>query len=360
MNKWLIVGCITFLLFTGVVFPQKETKPTPIPGMRGGIFNLPDISVIGDIVNKMNVRNEFSKNELFVREIELALQGYIYPEMKADVFLAMHREGDNEEAEIDEAYVSFLNLFNAFTLIAGKKYIDFGKINKIHQHERPYVDQPSVFTNFFGEHAFVGEGASLDFLLPLPFFAKFTSGVWRIPAVDHGSESEEPDEFGLRDIVYSGRIWISFPLFDISELELGGSTAIGKGFQFLEHMDNVKVYGLDLTYKFWPSAYEQFLLQSEFFNLIREIPDEKLIRYGFYTFIGYRFNKYLGAGIRYDWTENAIPEIKRTNNVSGVITNFLTETTMLRLQYGYNFDKESHEVYLQFVFGIGPHAHPLQ
>ncbi|UCD38607.1 MAG: hypothetical protein JSW54_03760 [Fidelibacterota bacterium] len=330
--------------------------------MRGVPKNLPDVSLVGDISAKLTAdTSDFYRNRITIREIEFALQGYLYPEMRADAFFAFHRHGDHVEAEICEGYVSFLNLFGGFGLIVGKKHTDFGKVNKLHQHHVPYTDRPVVLTNFFGEHGLVGEGASLDYLLHLPVFLQLTIGAWRAESAAHHDEHEEAEkQFSLADEFYTARAWASFPVGMAAELEIGGSGAVGQGAHHEEHKDDVRVMGLDATLKAWPSTYQRLILQGELLQLTRELPGDELTRWGFYTFLGYRFTRYWDAGLRYDWTENALPEREQTQKISAMVTNHLTETTKLRIQYGYCCDEQEHEAVIQLIFGIGPHSHPLE
>lgn len=360
--RYLLKFAIVILLLADFTSAQDEPQDTPLPGMRGVPKNLPDVSLVGDVVAKASEdKSDFYRNKILIREIEFALQGYLYPEMRADVFLAFHRHGDHVEAEICEGYASFLNVLGGLSLLVGKKHVDFGKVNKLHQHHVPYADRPVVLTNFFGEHGLVGEGASLDYLLPLPFFLQLTLGAWRAESEAHAEEDvEESEEFALVDEVYTSRAWASFPVGDNSELEVGGSGAIGKGILHGEQKDEAKVVGLDVTFKFWPSAYQRLFLQGEVLNLIRELPTGSIERWGFYNFIGYRFNKYWDAGVRYDWAENALPQKDTTREFSAFITDHLTETTMVRFQYGYGFDTGIHDAVIQLIFGIGPHSHPLE
>ena len=340
------------------VLSQEQTVNNP--NSRSAESNLPDISVIGDITNSLSVHHDFYSNDLSVREVEFAFQGYIAPEARADIFFAMHMHEGSLAAEICEGYVTFLNVVDGLNLKAGKIHIDFGKINKVHQHERPYVDSPLVLTNFFGEHGLVGEGAVLGYLLPLPVFVQIDLGAWRVAGHTHEAGSSCGNDFSLANIVYTGRLWSSFSTGETSELELGGSVAAGNGAHYLEHQDEAKVYGLDLTFKLWPSSFERLIFQNEYLYLVRLVPVGELKRGGFYSYLGYRFNKNFEAGLRYDYTENAFPENETLSKTSCILTNNLTEMTKLRLQYGYNNEANSHEVSLQLVFGVGPHSHPLQ
>ena len=351
------------LLFICVVAHQVKSQDTPLPGMRGTPANIPDVSLVGDMCGKLSDdTNDNDRNKIFIREIEFALQGYLYPEMRADAIMAFHRHGDHVEAEICEGYVSFFNILGGFNLIAGKRHIDFGKVNKPHQHHVPYVDRALVLTQFFGEHEFAGEGASLDFLLPLPFYLQIAIGAWQA-GHEHAHDedhAEAGDQFSLADNMITSRMWASFALGDHAELEVGGSGLAGHGPHHEDQKDDVLVLGTDLTLKMWPSTYQRLLLQAEILRLQRELPDERLERWGCYAFCGYRFSKYWDAGLRYDWAQNALPDEDLQQKLVLVATNSLTETTKVRLQYGFMVESHTNEALLQLIFGIGPHSHPLE
>lgn len=325
--------------------------------------NLPDISILGDLTAQTSTDEAATdRNKVTLRGIELALQGNLYPEMRADVFLAFHRHDGALELEVCEASVSFLRLFvDGFGLQAGKIHVDFGKLNKIHQHERPFVDQPLVLTNFFGPHGLVGEGVVINYLFPLPFFLRLDGGVWWVPvkAHDHAA-GEEPVEFGMAGEVHTARLWSGFSLGDKAELELGASGAQGNGSHYLEHQDEVKIAGGDVTFRYLPASHQRIIFQNELFYLDRKVPIGTLDRMGMYSYLGVQFNKYWDAGLRYDWAENAFPDEITSSLISAIGAYRFTETTRLRLQYGFDPDASSHSAALQLVFGIGPHTHPLQ
>ncbi|MEW6088190.1 MAG: hypothetical protein AB1498_07785 [bacterium] len=320
MSKHLIIILSFILLLTSFIFAQDNSGENfSRQGMGGMSTNLPDISVTGDFYGKAGSdKNDAERNKLTTRSIELSLQGYLYPEMRADIFLAMHKHGENTEPEICEVYISFLKLFDKLSGKVGKIHVDFGKINKVHQHHRPYVDQPRVITNFFGDYGLVGEGAYLSYLFPLPFFAQLDVGAWQIPAHEHEPEEKEvtgvkdadgndieellvpgecsESEFGMGGEVYTSRLWFSFPVSIKSELEIGASGATGYGSHYTHHKDDTDIVGADVTYKLWPSAHSRLLFQNEYLKLKRIVPPGKLNRSGFYSFLEYKFNKYWDAG----------------------------------------------------------------
>jgi hypothetical protein len=52
--------------------------------------------------------------------------------------------------------------------------------------------------------------------------------------------------------------------------------------------------------------------------------------------------------------------MSKESKISGIFTYRMSEATFARVQYGYTPENKSSEVLLQFVYGLGPHTHPLQ
>ncbi|MFH1259439.1 MAG: hypothetical protein ABII74_06490 [Elusimicrobiota bacterium] len=403
MQVFLLI-CLLFVCSMNVFAQDKENiyggsavmqEPAKPSGMRGAATDLPDISVVGEIVGKAcNIEGDIDKNKLNMRNVEFAYQGYIYPSMRANVILAFHKHEGNIESDIEEANVVFTNLFNAFSLKAGKMLGNFGIVNGFHPHHRPFVDQPDVHKSFLGDHGLMLEGAALNYLLPLPFFAEIEAGWGQTPAGHHHSTEEaqtadvldtsgntrtvdlhqehEHTEFSLADRVSTGRLKLSFPLGRDSELISGISYAKGKGAHYLEHKDETQVSGVDLTFKLFPSAFSKFVWQNEYFILNRAVPIGTIKRNGFYSYLGYKANQYWSFGARYDRTQDAFPHpdaagltnvdvSQATKAQSIIVTRNLTETTYLRGQYKCYTEPEGRfEAFLQMSFGIGPHSHPLE
>jgi hypothetical protein len=380
-----IFSILLMLLFMSLTVGAQETTgtATPPPGMRGRPVNLPDISAIG-VMNGYLSDDKLDKdrNKLEFDEIETAFQGYIYPEMKADVFLALHKHRDEYEAEICEAKVSFLHLADSLAGELGKIHVNFGKLNKVHTHHRLMADQPPALTNFFGAHGLTGHGGILSYILPLPFFAQIEAGAWTVEKHHHHLSDEnsaevsdiygstvtvativhDDSEFSLADKVYTGRLKTSFASAEKSELEVGFSWAKGRGAHYEEHKDNAEVLGADLTFKSWPDAYKRWTFQNEFFYLKREVPVGTLHRHGLYSLVNYRWSKYWDAGTRFDYAENALPGKVIERAVCGLINYHLTETSIWTLEYkNRNISGEKiNEVWVRFTFGIGPHSHELE
>ncbi len=363
------------------------TEPAKPSGMRGVSTDLPDISVIGDIAGKLTNRDgDADRDKINLRGVELAFQGYIYPQMRANVIIGIHKHGSVMETEVEEAYADILKLYGNFSAKAGKYLAGLGKLNGQHQHHWPFVDQPQVNANFLGGHGLSTEGAMLKYLLPLPFFAQVEASWGNAPEAHHHSDEQtatvtdingnqievavhthDETAFSLASETRSGRLWMSFPLGTKSELETGFSGASAQGAHYKEHKDDVQLYTCDLTLKLWPTSFSRFVFQNELMQMTRTVPLGELKRFGAYSYVGYKFNQYWSSGLRFDYAEDAFPHNGDINVAditkagSFILTKNLTETTYLRGQYKYYAEPQGiFEVYAQLCFGIGPHSHPLE
>ncbi|MFN3551208.1 MAG: hypothetical protein ACK4WJ_05330, partial [Endomicrobiia bacterium] len=270
--------------------------------------------------------------------------------------------------DFEEGYVSFQKiLFSGLGLELGKKRIDFGKINKLHSHHRPYFDQPEVITKFFNEDGLIGDGFDLSYVFPLNFFLRANFGVWDITNHHEENENNNHENFSIVDRTYSSKLWLSFPTTKVSELEIGLNYLLSKGPEFEQNKDEVNILGLDLTYKYIISTYSLFKIQTEIMNLKRDMAYQTYNRLGGYFFVDYKISKYWSLGIIKDYVET--PEVIDEENLdeketfsswSFVITRYITESTFLRTQYKYEDTTNKHKIYLQLVFGFGPHSHRLE
>jgi len=331
----------------------------------------PNISIIGNFVGKLSDKNaDKDKNKFFVREAEVSLQGFLYPQVRGDAFFAMHRHDEQLQAELCEGYVTFQALSNSLSAKLGKIHVDFGKVNKIHGHELPFTEKPLVLTEFLGHHGLVGEGIVFDNLFNTSSdkYLSLKIGTWYISSHHHHEEGEEAEPFSLAHKVHTAKLSFSNSLTENSEVSIGLSALKGYGAHFSHHKDKVKLYAFDFTYRKWfPQTYKKLLIQTEWFFLNRDLPVEKLKRNGGYLFINKYLNKYWDIGIRLDTTQSPWPVgnslyVSRTNSYRFTITKHLTETFRIRLELEHTVPhgRESYNAaYFQIIWGIGPHAHPI-
>lgn len=326
---------------------EETTPPPPRGGLR--VLQLPEISVIGNLNTLFSSdRDEEDRNKVKLSEVEIALQSYIYPTIRGDLIIAFHQHKENAEehthAEVEEGYVSFLNFGKGFILKAGRMRVGFGKENPIHPHHRLYVDNPFVLTTLFSEHGLIGDGANLSYLFPSKLFAHLDISTWQVvtPEEDEGMP-------GLEKTLHTARLWISTPYKD-GEMESGLSFARGAG------EEPVKICGLDWTFKRWPGAFGRDLIRMELFR--GKHGDTK--KNGWYILGAHKFTKYWEGALRIDNAE--LINGGRGKAFSLIASNYLTETSILRFQYQYS-DRPGgadNRFWVQVIFGMGPHAHPLE
>lgn len=361
------LSLILFIIFSllSICFAGYSFTPT------SSLATLPDISVIGNILSEFG---DHAENSFFAEEVELTLGGYIYPSIRADVVIALHKHGDHYDVELEEAYVTMNNLPGGFGIEIGKKLINFGKLNPVHGHHYLFVDEPMPLEAYLGDHGLNGNGISINYLLPTRFFLLASIGHWDIEGDDCDGHHHHHDITNAPMLKgANARLWSSFALNHNSELEIGASFIRAKG----EHhtRDNtdheiIDVYGLDITYRRVGLGFRRFLWQTELFHWEIERKfhdwagndDRNYDRFGFYTMMNYRWSQYWDWGFRYDRIENPANrhKVEVLDAGSLFLTHSLTETTKIRGQVKHEFEDSETQVYLQLLFGIGPHAHPLE
>ncbi len=117
------------------------------------IFN-PDMAVIGNFVGSAGKNPVESMPSLQLQEAEVSLQAIVDPYGRADFFLAASPEG----LEIEEGFLTLTSLPGGLLAKVGKMKEQFGKVNTLHAHTLPWVDEPLVMTNLLG-----GAGRSRGF-----------------------------------------------------------------------------------------------------------------------------------------------------------------------------------------------------
>lgn len=337
--------------------PGYEAPPPPRAAERVQ-KELPDISVVGEVRgNWSSDPSDPDRRKVKLYHTELALQSYLYPNVRGDVILGVARAADEFDVHVEEGFVNFLDIGGGFGLLAGRKFLPFGKANQLHDHHRLYSDTPLPLEEFFGERL-VGDGAMVSYLVPGRHFLRLEVGSWRAAAHTHEAHEHEEEGnhaeegIGLVGTVQTARLWTSRPVGEVGELELGLSHAWAS---------DARATGLDLTYRRWPSAYRRLTLQGEYLRGGRADIVGRVS--GFYLLANQRLDKYWDVGLRYDRSDSPDPGEGYGSAIVGFLTRHLTETTWVRLQYKRSRLPGGEVVGEPMVvvnFGMGPHAHPLE
>lgn len=333
-------------------------------------FN-PDASVIGDFVyHATDTKGEEFRNQFQMRQTELAFSASVDPYARGDFFFHVEQEDGDWHIGLCEGYLTLLTLpIDGLQAKAGKFKVEFGKANKYHLHNLPWVDYPNMITNYFGGEGMSEPGVSASYLIPNPW-NKYIELTGQIVNNRNGASFAGSDG---KDLVYLGHLKTFFDINEESTVELGSSLATGSNNEghgrFGKNMTTLE--GVDLTYKWRPlkkGLYKSVVFQNELlfsqkdrphFDDGTDIIEGKCIdSWGAYSSLQYQFAKRWSAFGRYDFAEFPDYSSRRENAYSFGLTFAQTEYCLWRLQFKHtdrNYDKSEDAVWLQCDFGLGPH-----
>ncbi len=372
IHRWLILLIIFSFIWIGGPFAQTKN---------------PDISIITDFRtfthDNTALAAEKNRLNLSLEEIEIALQGYLNPYARADIYLAKH--GIEGALEIEEANATFLRgLPLGLNIKVGKYLVDFSKLNLLHPHAYPFVERPLLHRIYFGDDGFNDTGINASLLLPTgSVYSEVSFNVLKGDFVQghhhHGeeqaSEAEAEEENEEQALGYTGRFSNHLQISDYGNLELGmsGATAIYDTHENLRLM----LGGFDVKYKWRPNKYRSFTIQAEAIFNRRDVihgehehggtepeapaePEiEQVNTFGFLAFANYQFRQRWNIGAKAEWLQAPDSKDEKYQAYS-VFAGFapMEETSVIRLLLA----REQHpgedtvnKALIQVLFSLGPH-----
>lgn len=341
--------------------PAPPAATAPESPQRASATLIPNISVIGNIQFRAGDKSAIPNRGRFnFDELEVAIQDAVSPSLRYDLFLAAAKE-EGWSVGMEEGYVSASRLGPGLTGRAGRIRTPFGKFNPLHPHQRLFVSQPSAVSAYLGPEGLISDGAVLEYLLPLKgIFARAEMGRWE-------TTSEAEDGFGFgggENGAWSGRLWLAKEVGRDRELELGFSRYMGRGDVDGFGRHKKAVNGADLTFRSYPGNYRRWWLSAEALaHETRGIGGQTKTRLGGFLYAAHRWNRFWEAGLRGDYAEHAFPLDGREYGASAFLTKYITEQTSLRLEYRYLNSTDfgsANGIFLQLLFGSGPHKHRLE
>jgi hypothetical protein len=343
--------------------PSPETRAAFTLGSIGGpgqSFN-PDISLNGDFVAAYSNREGGAvDDEFLLRELEIGFSGAVDPYTRADMIVTVGREDGEFKADLEEAYLTFLQLPYNLQARAGKFRAEFGRANPIHLHAVPWIDYPFVIRRYFGDEVLFGTGAELSWLIPNPW-NQYMGLTYELFNNDNDTifAGQEGDDF-----THLLRFKTSRDLSPASTVDLGTSIATapndgGHGGH------RATVGGVDLTYHWKPKGqglYRSFLWQSEAYASHTETWHGGETAWGMYSAAEYQFARRWKLGLRYDNTELPNRSSRHERGYSTYLTYLQSEFLFWRLGYIYtdrNFEEDGNsddqQVLLQLNWTLGAH-----
>jgi hypothetical protein len=339
------------------------SQPSGImPTLQAAIqsFN-PEISLNGDFLGAYSSREGGELDDQFLfRELEIGFAGAVDPYTKATMIVTVSQEDHDYKVDLEEAYLTFLQLPYGLQARAGVFRADFGKTNPVHLHALPWTDYPFVIKRYFGDEGLSGTGAEISWLPPIQSDL-FFSVEYEVFNNDNDAlfAGEESNDF-----VHLVHAKAFKDLTTSSNIELGASIATapnngGHG----GHRSTIE--GVDLTYRWKPKEaglYRSFLWQTEFLAAQVDLRDGTENTWGAYSAAEYQFARQWKFGLRYDATELPFSSSLHERGYSAYLTFLQSEFVFWRLAYIYtdrNFqehgDTSDQQVILQLNWTLGAH-----
>jgi TolA-binding protein len=351
------------------------------------VFN-PDISVIANFLGHAGDTNPFENRALGLTsgnvpylapadpraamqldEAEVAFEAFVDPYAKAKIFLSVTPEG----IEVEEGYANFVSLPFDLTAKVGRMKATFGKANTWHTHVRPWVDQPLVIHNFFGDGQLADSGISVSksFAAPSSIFLEATGEVFS-GHVDNVFEHRNQN-----DLFYNAHLKAFRDISENSNVEIGGSWARGTLASNASLTGDPaganQFAGIDVTYRWKPlvkATYQSFIARFEAIQNRRDDLSDHLN--GFYASADYQFAQRWFTGVRVDQADRALAfdsngaatvlfpgRIWTDRGASATLSFWPSEFSQLRAQLrhtSYGGEKSVNELLLQLQFAIGAHG----
>jgi hypothetical protein len=377
----------------------RPREPFALYERRGPGQLLFDIGVAGNFVGDFTLNSGGSKvpfvsfpgeaNRFFPQEIEVGFFGQIDPYARAMVIFEAGEELDEGTGTrsfgvgLAEAWLELMALPFDTQVKAGLMRLDFGYLNVLHQHDRPFVDIPAVLQQFFGDEGLAESGFELKWLAPTPFYLQLLAGVYS------GDNEVAFGSSTFAEPLVLARARTFFDIGETSGLQLDVSGLTGTiGGDRPNSGSRASYLDVGLRYKYTPIGWRHALLtlggevifawrpelgttDSEAAlhrgsRRMAQEPDttvslDTTLRYGTYVYAELQPWTRWKFGVRYDWTE--APEgPERLWAVTPYVSFMPSEFLLFRLAYKYSQQSGGtstpdnlSEILFQMSFILGAH-----
>ncbi len=221
----------------------------------------PDIGVNILMLGQAASSKSEHDNGFSLQEIELQVSAPIDPYWSGTALLAVGPEVNDEGETVyslgpEEVYVENLSL-PGFSLRLGKQKLYFGKLNTLHSHAQPFIDEPLTLSEIFGEEGLNETALSVSYLAPTSWYLEIIGQVFNGANKRAFASPQKGDDAG---VLYIKNLW---DLNDSSTLEWLLSAASGKN----RADENSTLANTAVTYKWRPTEggrYTSFSLTGEY------------------------------------------------------------------------------------------------
>nr|WP_309242950.1 zinc-regulated TonB-dependent outer membrane receptor [Hyalangium versicolor] len=307
------------------------------------------------------------------QQLELSVRSVVDPYLRFDSNIVFAPAG----VEIEEVYVTTLDLPANLQVRAGQFLTRFGRLNSTHPHAWDFADQPFAIGRVFGGEGNRGLGLEASWLTPLPWYVELVGSA--TDATGEGTARSFLGGGGDRvvsplDFQFTGAVKQFFPISDDLSLMWGLSSATGPNSTGYRNYTNV--FGTDIYLKYRPTTVASdtiVALQAELLYRRRQVPNDVLTDYNGYAQVLWRFAKRWATAARYEFGTPAHdqdghvaadpldPEWTDTRQrISANVTFWPTEFSRLRLQAATDRagwrDEPDYSVFLTLEAVVGAHG----
>jgi hypothetical protein len=320
---------------------NSPTVLNPLTGDRNTQNLMMDINAAVDMVGGWDKnKTKTTKNSFDIREAEFGFTGAVDQWLRGNFLVSAHNEDGKYFFEIHEAKVTFPFIHKNISVTAGRMFLDLGRLNRIHRHDRPFTHAPLVHVKMLDIEAVQDTGAEVNFLSP---FKKYLTQELVVGAMNgriwghahrDGQNKNNPHFYAhLKNFIYLGNNWGTQFGFTASRYE---PDALDK--RVLQ-----KQYGFDLVLKWNRSFLKAFTLMTEFWLRETEYP-YKLVEnnkspsqhlFGYYIFAEYLFHQQWSAGFRFDYFTDKNLKDKDGYKANNYISSYTPQITFKPSEYSY-------------------------
>lgn len=312
----------------------------------------PEISVAG---NMFLLGGDREKERASSGEWELDVQSYLDPYTKAHVVFS---KPEDDNLDVEEGYITWLNLPGNTQLTFGKKRQQFGVINRWHSHALDQVDLPWVLQESFGKDGLIGTGLSFDWVMP-KLWADTNELTLELTNGDNDTAFAGPHWKHPTELARFKNYW---DLTKNAYLEIGLDALRGKADPD-GHLDH-DFYATDLTYDWYPAGrglYREFIVRGMLLRSDLDLDEQtQRLAWGGYLYGQFKFSRRFIAGLRYDRVDDQRMAGHYYWGYSPYVTFWQSEFVRLRAQMSYRRDNllgVEHRYMFQVVLAAGPHKH---
>lgn len=334
---------------------KQQEKKTSQPSQPAVYQNQnPDISA-AVMFRYMGTRDkrDTRRNTMKLDGTELNFSKAISPYTKGNITLGFH----DDEVHVEEAYADVTShLPLELDLRVGRMLANVGYINSIHSHDWPFVCMPFPNQYFYGgEHGYVDDGLILgrNFYINDNTYARAAFNVFNGNSTTMFNDGQTK--------VIGGKLTYNV-FFNDQRDDIQVDFNYNQGAYDDRGDLKSKIYSADAVYRHRINQNDKITLFGEYVKSVREVAlGDDLDAYGYYASLIYKFKRDYNwhIGLEYDYSEKPTDNSKATKAKSIFAGWWLSENDRLQLQFRQIDDpfkgRKNNEIWLQFIWGIGPH-----